>query len=260
MVRQMRYDRILAQVEGDQYLSVGEAVKILGASPATIRRDFDHLAEQNLVQRTRGGIKRCGSARDGIMVPFAQREIRFSREKDAIARKAVELLSPEDVVIVGAGTTTYHMAGCLPTFPLKVITNSLRLASVLGDRGLGESQIDVYMVGGYLYPQASILLGPQSRAGFSQYHARWTIMSVGGIDEAGLYNTNELVVDTERAIIERSEELVILADHSKLGHRAMSFLADLDVMRILITDRAPDTNGLLEAISDRGVRVIVADV
>ena len=163
MVRQMRYDRILSYVEGHQYLTVNEAVDLLSASPATIRRDFNRLAEENLVQRTRGGIKRSSRVGDGSMVPFSQREVRLSREKDAIARKAVELLSPEDVVIIGAGTTTYHMAGCLPTFPLRVITNSLRLASVLGEKGRGESQIDVYMVGGYLYPQSSILLGPQSR-------------------------------------------------------------------------------------------------
>ncbi len=258
-MRQKRHDQILAYLEEHRYLTVDEAVPLFDASPATIRRDFNLLAEEELVERSRGGL-RYHEPNNKIMAPFSMREVQFSREKDAVARRAVELIEPDDVIIIDGGTTTFHIAGYLPSFPLRVITNSLRLASTLGEKGLRESLVDVFMVGGYLYPQSSLVLGEKTRDAISQYHARFAFLSVGGITEYGIYNTNELVVETEMAMIEHAERAIILADHSKIGKRAMCRLVGLDRIDVLITDRWPDNEEMLGEIEKTGTRVVIVDV
>lgn len=259
MIQEQRRDRILAYLADHEFVSVEEAGRLMDASAATVRRDFNFLAKRELVQRTRGGVRRAGSGANG-MTPFALREVRYTKEKAALARRAVALLSPGDVIIVDGGTTTFHLAPCLPTFPLRLITNSVRLASALGDKRLGESQIEVFLTGGYLYPQSSLLIGPQARASLSQYHADWSFLSVGGINEKGIYNTNELVVETERIMMENVDQVVILADHSKIGGRAMCYLCGLDKVDILITDTWPQNEEMLQEFRETGLEVITVDV
>ncbi len=180
----MRDDLILARVEDQEYLTVAEAVSLFRVSPATIRRDFGRLSERGLAERTRGGLRRNGGRHRGLIPPFSQREVRLVRQKEAIAREAARLLSPNDVVIVGGGTTTYHLAALLPEFPIRIVTNSVRLASAVSDRP--GTAAEIYLVGGFLYPQAGLVLGPEARASFGRYNARWAFLSVGGADSGGL--------------------------------------------------------------------------
>ena len=253
----MRDDLILARVEDREYLTVTEAASLVRVSPATIRRYFNRLAEHGLVERTRGGLRRNGGRpRHGRIPPFSQREVRLAREKEAIAREAAGLLSPNDVVIVSGGTTTYHLAALLPEFPIRIVTNSVRLASAASDRP--GTAAEIYLVGGFLYPQAGLLLGPEARASFGRYNARWAFLSVGGVDSRGLTNTNELVAETQRAMIDHAESLVVLVDHTKIGHTDMSFVCDWDRVDILITDDASSLDRL--CIADRDVRVLRVDV
>ena len=53
-------------------------MRATGASAATIRRDFDYLARENIVQRIRGGAKLL---RSQLMVPFVVREVHMEEQK-----------------------------------------------------------------------------------------------------------------------------------------------------------------------------------
>jgi hypothetical protein len=53
--RYQRWNELLDLLPGDGQLTVAEAARALGVSEATIRRDLDELARQQLVTRTRGG-------------------------------------------------------------------------------------------------------------------------------------------------------------------------------------------------------------
>lgn len=257
-LQQQRYDRIISHLAAHEFLSVPEAAHLLGTSPATVRRDFSDLAERKLLEKTRGGARRATAVPDG-MSPFLLREVRFSREKDLLMRCAVSFLSPADVVFVDGGTTTFHMAGCLPPFPLRLVTNSLRLAAALDQTSAKTPNLEVFLTGGYLYPQASLLLGPQTVSSFSHYHARWMFLSCEGISPAGLSNTNEMVVEVERMMISRADKVVVVADHSKLGVRSMCHLCGLGEIDILITDAQGTEATVLQECRKEGVEVILVE-
>lgn len=258
MIQQERLKRIRAYLSEQEVLSVEAAVELLGASPATVRRDFAELARGNLAERTRGGIKCVSDPLHG-MTPFALREVRYSQEKAAIAKHAAALIHPGDVVIVDGGTTTFHLAPFLTAQPLKLITNSLRLVAALEERGRAGPGLEVHVTGGALYPQAGLLTGPRACETIAGYHANVAFLSAGGICGDGVFNTNELVVELERAMIAHAEKVVILADHSKLSRRAMCRLCALDQIDVIVTDKWPESAAILQGFRDMNVIVEEAE-
>ena len=238
-----------------EVLTLEETVRLLGASRATIRRDFGQLAKQKLARRVRGGIAAIKSP-PGEIAAFTVREVQHPVEKRAIAARAASLLRPGDVVIIDAGTTTRMFASCVPNIPLRIITTSIRLAAELDGPSIDRSRLEVYVVGGALSPYAGAVLGPTTEAMLVQYHAQWAFLSVGGITPRGISNTNELVVQTQRAMIASAEKVVVLADHSKIGKQAMCGVCDLDKIDVLISDEWPENRELLERIGAAGLTVI----
>jgi DeoR/GlpR family transcriptional regulator of sugar metabolism len=259
MLSAERRERIINYLSHHEVLSVQDAIECFDASPATIRRDFNEMAQQGLVNRIHGGIK-ISKAMAGDILPFNLREDRYSAEKEALCIQAAKLLYPGDAVIIDGGTTPYFIATHLPDFPLRVITNSLRLAATLEAGRMQRMNMDIYITGGNLYPNSGVLLGPNAVASLKQYHANWAILSVGGITEQEVSNTNDLVVETERTMLDHADQVMVLADHSKLGLRAMTHLCGLDRIHYLITDNWPASKPLLDKIADMGVKVITTDV
>ena len=61
-------------------------------------------------------------------------------------------------------------------------------------------------------------------------------MSVGGITERGLFNSNALLVETERAMMASAEEVIVVTDSGKLGHAALARLCSLEDVDRLVVD------------------------
>lgn len=253
MIPAERLDRLCKALEGNDFLSVAAAGSLLDASPATVRRDFTELVAQGRAERLRGGIAR--PRRDALaMAPFAAREMQLAAEKSAIARAAAARLSGGDAVLVDGGTSTLHLANHLGAVPVRVITNSLRLAAAIG-AGRYDSPIEVLCTGGYLLARGGMLIGPQARAGVEAYHARWAFLSAGGVGPDGVFNTDELVQDVERAMIAHADRIAVLADHTKIGARALCRVCAIERIHLVITDRHPDSAERVAALRATGVEV-----
>lgn len=259
MIQRERRQRVLDYLLDRDVLTVEEACTLLNASPATVRRDFRALAKMGLAERTRGGVGRVQTVLGG-MLPFVAREVQQSREKDAIACEAARLLRPGDVVMIDGGTSTFHLAKYLPDCPLRIITNSLRMAAALGDKRHADADVEVFLTGGYVYPQSGLLVGPQAVNTLAQYHADWAFLSVGGICEDGIFNTNELVVESERMMIRNADRTVVLADHTKIGRRSMCRLAELSLLFRLITDSYPETDATIQRLREMGLDIVSVEV
>jgi DeoR/GlpR family transcriptional regulator of sugar metabolism len=256
MLQKQRQDKILECLAGGNYLSVEDAVRVFKSSPATIRRDFLELAESGQVLKVRGGVS---SRKAQTVLPFSDRESSCFSEKEAIAKSAVSMICAGDVVFIDGGTTTFHMASVLPDMNIRIITNSLRLASALEERSL-NARWEIYLTGGFLYTRSGILLGPNAQGSLAQYHANLAFLSVSGIDGDGVYNNSELVVDAERVMISNSDRTVIMADHTKIGKHGLAKVCELDKICGIITDRNVSSNKSLNLIRKKGVGITLVDV
>ena len=258
MIPRERQNKILAHLDSFDVMTVEQAMAVLQVSPATVRRDFNDLARKGLVERNRGGI---GTLREvsGGLLPFGLRNVQQSAEKAAIARRAAEELQEGDTVMIDGGTTTFHLAPYLAQLSINVITNSVRLAASLDEHRVMDGGPKVILTGGHLHPRSGVLIGPQAAASLTQYHAKYALLSGGGINEEGIFNTDEFVVESERTMIARAEKTIVLADHSKVGHRSMCPICPLEDIDILVTDAYDHESEILHRLAERGVQIEIVN-
>lgn len=255
MIQRERQNQIIEAISERGTLSVRRAAQLTGASEITIRRDFAALAESGAVERYRGGI---GLPSGEPMSAFVLRQVRFSAEKAALARRAAALLKPGDAIFVDGGTTTWHLATCIPDIPLRIFTNSLRFAEAMGARKSRRAQQDVHLSGGKVYTRGGLLVGPGVITGLSQYHADWAFLSVAGITEHGFYNTDEEIAAAEREMIRNADRVIVLADRSKIGQFALCSICATEAVDYLITDADPERSTLLPQLQKRGTEILYA--
>lgn len=238
----LRNRKILELLDETGELSVPEVCARLSLSPATARRAFARIAADGLAKKVWGGLMRGNpaTAAGNDMVPSSLRDQLNAEAKDAIARQAAMLVQDGDVVAIDGGTTTLRLSSYLANRPIRILTNSILIAHRIEQLRSGAKSAEVFLTGGFVYPGSGLLVGPQAVTNLREYHSRWAFLSVGGLDERGATNTNQLVVESERAMIEQSEHAVILADHSKWDHRDMIRQCAWSEIHCLITDRKPD--------------------
>ena len=249
MKRRQRQRQILELLrEGEQELAVDDACARFGASAATIRRAFAQLAAEGRVEKTWGGVRlKAGAAEPAGPAAFHHRLTENAAEKRAIAEAAAALLEDGDVVMIDGGTTTYQLCEFIALKRIRIITNSLVIAQAV-DRLKGRQRgAEIYLTGGILQPESSVFSGPPAEAFLKRYHARWAFLSAAGVDAKEATNHNEAVLASERLMIEQSERVALLVDHTKLGQRAMCSLCSLAKVDHLFTGATPEGRKLARA-------------
>ncbi|MEU4558979.1 DeoR/GlpR family DNA-binding transcription regulator [Actinoplanes sp. NPDC023936] len=238
MLAQQRQSAILDRVRATGGVRVSELATEYGVSDMTIRRDLEALADRGLLAKVHGGATTVspGSAYEP---GFAAKSVRQRGEKTAIAMRAAALVSPGDAIALSAGTTTAELAQRLVDVPsLTVVTNSIPVADVFY-RG-GRPDQTVVLTGGTRTP-SDALVGPVAVAAIASLHLDLLFLGVHGMSERAGYTTPNLMeADTDRALVEASERLVVLADHTKWGTVGISSIVPLERADVLITDSGLD--------------------
>lgn len=238
VLAQQRQDLILQRIRTQGAVRVADLVASLDVSDMTVRRDISELVRRGLVQRVHGG---AVDARHAAHEPgFQAKRDLAAAEKAAVARAALAHVAPGSAVALSAGTTTALVAGLVAQDaarrPLTVVTNSLPAAEALhlpDDHGL-----TVVLVGGTRTP-SDALVGPVATRALEALRVDVLLLGVHGFDvDAGLTTPNLLEAETDRALIASAGQVVVVADHSKNGTVALSRIADLDAVDVLVTDDA----------------------
>lgn len=259
--RYARWNALLELIRRHGQLAVAEAAAQLRVSEATIRRDFEQLAAQQLIRRTRGGASAGDTPYD---LPLRYKTARFSAEKRRIGAAAAELVRPGTVVALGGGTTTTEAALALANRPelhsdpetpqLTVVTNALNIANEL----LLRARIKIVVAGGVLRPRSYELVGPLGSALLQEITLDLVLLGVDGIDpKLGAVAHHEGEVAMQRLMVDRSRKVVILADSSKLGGSAFAQICPVERVDTLVTDAGADP-AMVAAFRAAGVDVVTA--
>lgn len=254
MNQRSRLQAIIRQLQQKPELTVDEACVLVDASPATIRRDFNLLSENGEVVKTWGGIAKTDD-HSGDMKPLRLRQSQNIREKRAIARKAASMIQEGDVILIDGGTTTLEMAPLIANLKIRIITNSILIAHEIQQLRSGWKGAEIFLIGGFLYPDSGLIVGPEANKNLMQYHADYAFLSVGGIEKEIITNSNQLVVETEKTMMQQSDQVIILADKSKIGSRTMVKLCDPKEVNILITNKQADQK-ILTWLEVKGIKVL----
>jgi DeoR family transcriptional regulator of aga operon len=264
VTRYQRWNALLDLLPADGVLTVADAASELGVSQATIRRDLDQLAQQQLVTRTRGGAMAGHVSYD---LPLRYKTARHAPEKQRIGRAAAALVTAGSTVALNGGTTTSEVARALATRPdlqdgahgadpatITVVTNAMNIANELAVR----QHIKIVVTGGVTRGQSYELIGPFATLVLGELTLDWAILGVDGLDpRAGATAHHEGEASINHLMATRAEQVMIVADSSKLGHRAFARVCGLDDIHAVVTDRNA-TPESLAPFTERGIRVITA--
>ena len=250
MLLDQRRGSILNLIELKGFVSLQQIVDVVGVSESTVRRDLEQLERIGQIRRTRGGAAYVGES----LTTFEERRGRALAEKQRIGKRAAELIGSGETILLDGGTTTLEVARNLAGKSLQVVTNSLPIVNVL----VGYPDVELVYLGGYLYPKTGVALGSLTVEAIRKIHARRLVMSVGGITEAGLFNSNSLLVETERQMLEAADEVIVVADSGKLGHTELARLCPLDRVHRMVVDAAI-TEEWKSIVRGKGIELIVAE-
>lgn len=242
-----RHRVILSAVQDRAVVTVVDLCNLTGASEATIRRDISALHMQQKVRRVRGGVEAMHPPQFVGLAgrTFAVNETLRIREKQAIARAAVDLCDDGDPIIINGGTTTFQMVHPLATRRCQVFTNSFPIAEHL----LKHSKNTVMLSGGAIYREQNIILSPFENDVTRNFYARRMFMGAQGVGPLGLMEADPLLIQAEEKLIGQADELVVLVDSTKFDQRSSLVLCGLARICTLITD---------EGISDAAAAMLEA--
>ncbi|MFE3996892.1 DeoR/GlpR family DNA-binding transcription regulator [Streptomyces goshikiensis] len=263
MTRKERWQTLLDLLVERGELEVEPAAEALGVSAATVRRDLDQLAEQQLLVRTRGGAVPHGVSYE---LPLRYRTSRRAAEKRRISEAVAALIVPGEVIGLTGGTTTTEVARTLagradlaaPAGPaagspaLTVVTNALNIAGELVIR----PQFKIVLTGGVARPQSYELTGPLAQGVLGQLTVDTAVVGVDAFDPAdGAATRHEDEAAMNRLLCERARRVVIAADSSKLGVRAFARICATSAVDVLVTDTGLSDAGA-EPFESAGVEVV----
>ncbi len=262
MTRYSRWNELLELLASDGQLSVEQAAEILQVSAATVRRDFDDLAAQQMLTRIRGGALARGVTYD---LPLRYKSERHPSEKQKIAAVAAAMVRPGQIVGLNGGTTTTEVARALAVRPdlqtggplapsLTVVTNALNIAAELAVR----QNIKIVVTGGVARPQSYELTGPLATGVLEQVVLDVVILGVDGIDaEAGATTRHEGEASINRLMTQRAARVIVAADSSKAGRRAFARICSPAEVDELVTDAGIDDDQA-SRLAEAGVNVVLA--
>jgi DeoR/GlpR family transcriptional regulator of sugar metabolism len=234
------------------FASLPDLASELQVSESTIRRDLDFLEESGSAQRTHGGVFYTGPSPK--LTHFDQRQQADLDKKRAIGRGAEALIEDGDTILLDGGSTTYELARLLVGRPLQVVTNSLPVANLF----TSSDSADLVLIGGYVHTRTGVSLGPYANQMLADLNVRRAVLSVAGVNAHGYYNSNLLLVETERAMMKAADEVIVVADSTKFGRTSLACLCDLgDIDVLVVDDLIPDQ--WRDQLTSAGVRLVIVD-
>jgi DeoR/GlpR family transcriptional regulator of sugar metabolism len=228
-----RHERIMAEMMATSRLRVGDLAADLQVSTETIRRDLYELQERGLIDRTYGGAVRPF----GTEPSLTERHRLMVEEREAMAAAAVKFIKPNEVIAVGAGATTTHIARRMAAEcrDLTVIAHSFSVAVALA----ANPTLRVLMCPGRYNGREGMMAGPETIDFLQSYNINRAILSITGMTAEGLADAEAEAASVYKAMVNRAAETIVIADHAKFDVQALAIWARMHEIQRLITDREP---------------------
>jgi DeoR family transcriptional regulator, carbon catabolite repression regulator len=250
MFQEERLRSIIDHLKIAKRISVDEICSLFGVSRDTARRDLVRLEDENAIIRTRGG----------AILPTIHHEVKdyfnrltmVSSEKKRIGEKAASLITPGDSVILDTSTTVQACAEHLEDIKCTVITNSINQADILSK----NPNVHIHLLGGEFHKEQRFLYGTSVIEKLSHYHVDKTFIGVVGVSDKGLTVVHEEDGMVMRKMIMQADQVILLADHTKIGVTGYFRFATLEQVDLFITDKEPNVE-FLEVLEKNDVELLI---
>ncbi|MGA0900581.1 MAG: DeoR/GlpR family DNA-binding transcription regulator [Luteolibacter sp.] len=248
-----RQRQILELLAESGSLRTTETAEKLGVTDETVRKDFELLERRGELKRIHGGASKLERVRPDLS--FVERQAVMRAEKQAIAKLAASRIQPGETIFLDASSTALTLTEYLPEdMPLTILTNALNVFTALADRPM----LDLMSTGGLFDARSRSFIGLTAERVLQRYNIHRMFLSGSGLHVGrGVSESNARQAAFKERVVAHAEDVVFMADHSKLGRKASFFFAELGELSCVITDCAADLE-IRHEIENSGTEVLVA--
>jgi len=253
MTNRQRIELINTYLREHKYADLRTLAARFGGSLSTVRRALDLLEERGIARRHHGGASLIETDALTQDFDFPARLRRQADEKFIIAGLVAAQVKPGMTIILDGGTTAYAVARLLAEKRVRVITNSLPVASLFSE----VSNVETIVTGGIGYGRLGILVGPLCEQSLDQVHADLAVLGGTGVTEKGIWNHNALIISAQRRMIAAADRTCFAIDASKFGRMALSLTTPFEPRFTIVTDTRP-APAVIKAVHAAGATLLLA--
>jgi DeoR/GlpR family transcriptional regulator of sugar metabolism len=232
-----------------------DMARLLGVSEMTVRRDIAKLAQRRRVVRTLSGAQTARAPEYLFESHIQQRLAVHRKEKEQIARAALGIIKPRQTVFLDGSTTCLALARQLAKQlrGLTIVTSSALLCMEFG--GHAENAHAVFILGGQFDPASATFVGPTAEEAARRYFVDVAFFSTKGLlPEEGTFESAIAAIRIKQIVAEQAARVVLLADHSKFGQRALCKALDISGVHEVVTDAGTAVTDVAQ-LEQRGIVV-----
>ncbi|TFG60019.1 MAG: DeoR/GlpR transcriptional regulator [Spirochaetales bacterium] len=240
-VIQSRLKNIIDTLKIHRAVTIKEFAQHLHVSEMTIRRDVAILVKENMVKQVHGVIVYNDNRIDtpatndeGSRYNLPNEEERRVKEKRSIAKMAASLISPNDIIIIDTGSTTEFLGEYIPgDLPLKIICFAINILLSVHKK----KDCSLIFGGGYFHENTMMFESAEGVELIKKNRANKAFMSARGVsDTLGITTADNYEIATKRAILNSSQEKILLVDSSKFNVVRSAYYAELKDFDVIVTD------------------------
>lgn len=247
-----RRELILEILREKKRITVKDLAKDVNVSEATLRSDLNALEEEGALTRTHGGA--VLNEEIPAKKSFHEREKKNRDSKVIIAKKAIELITHKECILLDASTTALELARLLRESSKKitVVTNGISAALELKE----NPGINVILIGGMARMGSMALEGLLGTSILNRINIDTMFTSASGFTmEEGLTDFNVYEVELKKEMVKKANQVVALLDSSKVGTSSIATFATCQEIDTLVIDQAIEDK-LLEELNSININVL----
>lgn len=249
-----RHKYILDSLNKHGFVRITDVANELGVTKVTIRKDVKILESKGLLYKVHGSARPADphvADLDVHVKDTINRDV-----KRSIARRAVEMLSDSDSIIVASGSTIFAFAEEIKArawHHLNIVTPFLRLGVLLNE----SENVNVVQLGGPVHKKSLSVLGEEAAQGLADCICSKAFFGVDGIDlEHGITTSTIEEAKLTRRMMQAASQTIVLADSSKFGQRGFGRICPLEEVDVIITDDRISKQ-MVAIIEEAGVDLII---
>jgi DeoR family transcriptional regulator, deoxyribose operon repressor len=254
--KKQRIEQIKSLVRLNGSYPIKDLAELLGVATMTIRRDLDEILEEEGFLLVRGLLFYTGVPHPAQNHQYSliTAKTEHSEPKMRIARAALELLQPNESIIIDAGSTTEFFVNLIPAgLNLSVFCFSLNILMCL----VQKENSRIMLTGGQYHNSSMMFESREAIKLLRNSRSNKAFISASGVNlKLGITCSDDFERELKQTAIQSAQERILLVDSSKFGKVQTGFFAEVKDFERIITDADAPADSVA-AIRDLGVIVDV---
>ena len=241
-----RETQILEILKERKYVKIEEIAKQIYVSQATVRRDVAKLKSLGLLERDHGGAIFVENSEE-VNIFFRKEQDAF--EKLATAQIALSHLPEFNNVFIDNSSTLLAFCKIADFRHKTIVTNGLAIA----DEVSKKEHTTVIVPAGVVMSSSNSIAGPLTARTLLDMNFDLYLGSCAAINENGTYESSSDQAEIKRVVMENSQKVILLVDHTKFSKKATFRTAKIEEYDVIYTNAGEET---IKKCVDKGAKIV----